>query len=108
MQSREKHRNQRLAGILRTIDAHLPLPLLGFIGGILGGAAYALDSASHMVLSAQVDLYIVGLMLALLGGAIGWLAGALLRLPLATRGNQAAVQQPPIHEVAIKETPEGS
>ena len=73
---------QRVTIWLCRIDARLPLSRAGLYAGLLGGGLYTLVSAPHMTVQSQADLYVVGLMLAAVGGAIGWLTGSLLRLPL--------------------------
>ncbi len=67
---------------LSAIDARLPLRRAGLGAGVLGAALYTLQSGQHMSVQEPQDLYIVGALLAVLGGCLGWLAGALLRHPL--------------------------
>ena len=66
---------------VRVADARFPLSRAGLVAGALGGIAYTATSASHMVVPAPRDIYIVGLMLVGLGSCIGWLSGSLLRRP---------------------------
>ena len=74
---------QRAMNWLCRIDFRLPLSQAGLYAGLLGGALYTLVSAPHMTVQSQVDLYVVGLMLATVGGAVGWITGTLIRLPLS-------------------------
>jgi xanthosine utilization system XapX-like protein len=88
MESKQKPGVETIAHLLGRIDARVPLPLLGLAAGAAGGVAYTLDSAPHMVLPAPTDLYLVGLLLALLGAAAGWLAGAMISAPLRRSGQR--------------------
>lgn len=67
---------------LRWIDSYLRLSRAGSGAGILVAALYTVLSSSHMTVQSPRDIYIVGALLGVVGGCIGWLAGALLRRPL--------------------------
>jgi hypothetical protein len=43
-----------------------------------------------MTVQSTADFYVVGLMLAAVGGTIGWLAGGLLRRPLSAATRERA------------------
>jgi hypothetical protein len=106
MQSRQKSIAPTIFRVLSHIDAHAPLPLLGLAAGALAGAAYTLESASHMLLPARTDLYIVGLMLAAIGAAAGWLVGVMVRAPLAGGSGPDKESLPdgggPVEEAPVK------
>jgi hypothetical protein len=62
--------------------------------GAVAAAAYTLQSAPHMVVPGAHDKLTVGVLLTLLGAAIGWTAGCILpigrdAMPPAARGAQA-------------------
>ena len=71
--------SDRLRIWLSAIDARLPLQRAGLGAGVIGAALYTLLSGQHMSVQEPHDLYIVGALLAVFGGFLGWLAGALLR-----------------------------
>jgi hypothetical protein len=70
------------------IDRRFALPRAGFLAGMMLGALYTLQSSSHMIVQSPHDPYIIGVLLALIGGLLGWLTGVLLRRPLSA-SNQA-------------------
>jgi hypothetical protein len=92
MEAKHKPSAQALTGLLRLVDARASLPRIGLAAGALGGAGYTVESAPHMILPASTDLYLVGLMLTVLGGAAGWLAGAMLGAPLVRSGDRSAAE----------------
>lgn len=67
---------------LQQLDARLGLPHVGLAVGVVLGVLYTVQSAPHMTVQNAHDLYIIGALLALLGGCLGWLAGVLLARPL--------------------------
>jgi hypothetical protein len=71
--------NSGLKGIANRLRHASLLPRFGAIAGALGGAAYALESSTHMVVNSAVDTWIVGAMLTAIGACLGWLAGALVQ-----------------------------
>src|SRR6266849_4846720 len=80
----------RATDLLKRVDARLPLSRGGLCAGLVGGALYALQSANHMTVQSPADPYVVGLMLAAIGGTLGWLAGGLLRRPLRAADEEGA------------------
>ncbi len=103
MESKQKLVFQIVARPLGRLDARAPLPLLGLVAGALAGAGYTLESASHMVLPSPSDLYLVGLMLAALGAAAGWLVGAMLRTPLVRRKSGPDGEGAPTDSPAVRD-----
>jgi len=65
---------------------------LGLIVGALAGAVYTIQSAPHMIVSADFDKLLVGALLSALGAVIGWLAGAMTALasPWTITGSRRA------------------
>ena len=70
--------DRRLSGL----DQRLGLRRTGLAAGALAGGLYTLESAGHMVVRSGSDIVLVGGLLAGIGAAIGWLAGALIRLTI--------------------------
>lgn len=54
---------------------------VGLAFGAIAGAAYTAQSAPHMIVTQPHDKLIVGGLLSLVGGAVGWLCGAMAALP---------------------------
>lgn len=81
MSSAPRTAGRRAETWVRGLDARISLSRSGLVAGALGGIAYTVTSAPHMVLPSPRDIYIIGLMLACLGSCIGWLSGSLLRRP---------------------------